>query len=217
MSRDANMANDCNSSEERSVGIAGIDGVPALAKLHCWQRAVDGVAAWPRTLLLVAVGFQLSVLLGMIAFRAAPHLLGETVLLRVVPVDPRDMFRGDYVTLSYEFTRLSSLPGYGRHGYERRDERSGETIYVSLAPEPDGKHWRATGCSFSRPSQGRFIRGTVAGWDRGQFGIESYFVQEGKGTKYEQAVRQHHLSAVVSLSPDGSAALKGLQVDGQGG
>ena len=26
------------------------------------------------------------------------------MLLKVQPVDPRDMFRGDYVTLSYEFS-----------------------------------------------------------------------------------------------------------------
>ena len=30
---------------------------------------------------------------------------GETILLRVVPVDPRDLFRGDYVILSYEISR----------------------------------------------------------------------------------------------------------------
>jgi len=40
------------------------------------------------------------VLGGMIALHAAPLWFGETVLLKVEPVDPRGLMRGDYVILS---------------------------------------------------------------------------------------------------------------------
>jgi len=179
-----------------------------LASPRWWQRPVDWIAGHQRTLLLAGVGFQLFVLLGMIAFRAAPYLSGETVLLRIVPVDPRDMFRDDYVTLGYEFSRLSAVPGYSQYG----DQQS-RTVYVTLEPEKDGKHWRPTRFSLDQPTAGRFIRGTTIGRDRAEFGIESFYVQEGKGLKYEEAARRRELSAVVSLSPDGHAALRGLQVD----
>jgi uncharacterized membrane-anchored protein len=43
---------------------------------------------------------QLVVLGGMIALHAAPLWFGETVLLKVEPVDPRGLMRGDYVILS---------------------------------------------------------------------------------------------------------------------
>jgi uncharacterized membrane-anchored protein len=185
----------------------------AFASPRWWTPFVDWITGHPRTLLSIGIGFQLFVLLGMIAFRAAPHVTGETVLLRVVPVDPRDMFRGDYVTLSYQFTRLSSVPGYGSQGNDPHDERRGQTVYVLLAPEADGKHWRPIRASLTRPTEGRFIRGTVAGWDRGEFGIESFYVQEGKGLEYEEAVRRRKLSAVVSIAPDGRAALRSLQIE----
>ena len=42
----------------------------------------------------------------MIALRAIPLLTGQTVLVKVVPVDPRELFRGDYVQLSYDFSRV---------------------------------------------------------------------------------------------------------------
>ena len=59
-----------------------------------------------RIFLFAGVGLQLVVLIGMIVFKAMPLWTGEPILLRVVPVDPRDMFRGDYVAISYDFSRI---------------------------------------------------------------------------------------------------------------
>ena len=67
--------------------------------------------------LLVTVVAQLVILLSMIAIRAVPLMTGQTVLVRVQPVDPRDLFRGDYVTLSYEFSRT---PAEGVQGLKVR-------------------------------------------------------------------------------------------------
>ena len=57
--------------------------------------------------LVFAVGLQVAVLGAMIVHQARPLVTGDTILLRVVPVDPRDLFRGDYVILSYDFSRVS--------------------------------------------------------------------------------------------------------------
>jgi len=74
-----------------------------------WPR-VGGMVDWckhrERPLLLIGAAAQIVVLAGMIGLHSLPLLRGKTVLLRVQPVDPRDIFRGDYVTLSYEFSRL---------------------------------------------------------------------------------------------------------------
>ncbi len=58
-----------------------------------------------------------------------------------------------------------------------------------------------------------FIRGKIN--ERGQVecGIEAYFVQEGKGKEYEEAIRSRRLAAVVAITPDGQAALKRLQIE----
>src|SRR3954468_8617534 len=57
-------------------------------------------------LLIAVVAAQLAILVGMIAVDGLPLVLGERIKLKVAPVDPRDFFRGDYVVLSYEFSRI---------------------------------------------------------------------------------------------------------------
>ena len=42
----------------------------------------------------------------MIAIHACPLVLGERILLKIQPVDPRDLFRGDFVILSYDISRI---------------------------------------------------------------------------------------------------------------
>lgn len=60
-------------------------------------------------MLVAAVVFQLLVLMSIVAGHYSDIARGQSVMLQVVPVDPRDMFRGDYVILSYEFSR--EVPG----------------------------------------------------------------------------------------------------------
>ena len=82
---------------------------------------------------------------------------------------------------------------------------SGKTVYVTLVPEEDGQHWRAKTFSIERPTSGKFIRGTIGGWRNIEYGIESFYVQEGQGMKYEQAARDRKLSAEVVVASDGQA------------
>ena len=49
-----------------------------------------------RKTLKFTVVAQLAILVAMIGLRATPLITGQTVLVRVQPVDPRDLFRGDY-------------------------------------------------------------------------------------------------------------------------
>jgi uncharacterized membrane-anchored protein len=181
--------------------------MPDAARVMTWVKGRE------RAVLIVAVVLQLAVLGGMVAVRSLPLISGRTILLRVVPVDPRDLFRGEYVILSYE---ISSIPPRGIEGerapqFGAGNDWTGRTVYVTLVP--DGRHWRADRYSFTPPASGPFIRGTVAGWGRLQFGIESYYVQEGRGREYEQAILSRRLSAEVVLAGDGTATLKGLRVE----
>ena len=87
-------------------------------------------------------------------------------------------------------------------------------MYVTLVPEPDGHHYRGGAVSITPPPAGvKSIRGTLRDRSRIEFGIESYFVQEGKGKDYEDAIRSRRLSAEVALTPDGRAALRGLRIE----
>lgn len=185
------------------------------------ERASQWVRARQAALLVAGIGFQFAVLLVMIGMLATPLLVGETILLRTEPIDPRDLFRGDYVTLGYEIARIppEGVPGldisrpYGRWRHRAPND---QTVYVSLAPEADGRHYRATGASTTRPTSGKFIKGTYRDdWGRRRltFGIESFYVPEGTGRKYEDAQRTRRLAAEVALTPWGQAALKDLKIE----
>lgn len=164
--------------------------------------------------LLLAAGFQLLVLGGMIVHRAKPLVAGETILLRVVPADLRDLFRGDYVILSYDFSHTApgTITGLGASGYNA-EAWQGRTVYVSLVPEADGRHWRTSQVTATPPRGGKYLRGTITRWGCIECGIEAYYLQEGTGTQYEQAIRNHHLSAEVAVTADGQATLRALKIE----
>ena len=181
---------------------------------------LDGAVGWlsgrKPVVLAAAAGLQIVILLAMILLRALPLLTGESVLIRVVPVDPRDLLRGDYVVLGYAFSQVASagIAGLPQATLQRgtRDWQ-GRTVYVSLVPEADGRHWRAEKIGVDRPAAGRYILGRIAAPGRLEFGIEAFYVQEGMGRAYEQAARERRLSAEVALTSGGQAALRGLRIE----
>ena len=59
-------------------------------------------------ILLGAVIFQLLVLAGKYLLSVYPLWIGKPVILEIVPVDPRSLFRGNYVHLDYSIARLDS-------------------------------------------------------------------------------------------------------------
>ncbi len=102
--------------------------------------------------------------------------VGDSILVRVVPVDPRDLLRGQYMRLGYEFSGGAPLvPG--------EMPPDGSTIWVVLRPE--GEFYVPKESYQQRPEQlarGEVaLRGRVAG-GRFLFGIESYFVPEETAT-----------------------------------
>jgi uncharacterized membrane-anchored protein len=168
-----------------------------------------------RKVLLVTVAAQLVILVGMIALRAIPLVTGQTVLVRVQPVDPRDLFRGDYVILSYDFSRA---PREGIEGLSEKERGSwkkfeGRAVYVPLVPDTTAGHWRAEKPTVVKPVSGLFLKGHMRRYGSLEFGIEAYYVQEGTGLRYEAAIRDRQLSAELAVTSGGQAALKGLRIN----
>ncbi len=129
---------------------------------------------------------------------------GQEIVLATVPVDPRDLFRGDYVTLRYE---ISTVPG---------QFAVGDTVYTRLF-ESNGV-WRPGYATKERPGpDDTFIRGRVArltslnptlSQAEVEYGIESYFVPEGTGHQIEQ--QGGKLWVKVAVDSTGSAIIKDL-------
>ena len=59
-----------------------------------------------KTFIVVAVLMQILVLVYMAGEREYILRNGKIIYLRTAPIDPRDLFRGDYVRLNYEISRI---------------------------------------------------------------------------------------------------------------
>jgi uncharacterized membrane-anchored protein len=141
------------------------------------------------------VGVQALVPLGMAGWNEA-FPAKEHVLIKVQPVDPHDVMRGEYVALTYGITNLRAPAG---------------TVYVRLYRDGDGSR---TGdvATTEKPDGGVFIRGRSNGEGRIEYGIENFFVPEGEARKYENAMFSHRLYAKVALADDGRARLEDLVI-----
>jgi uncharacterized membrane-anchored protein len=173
---------------------------------------------------LLAVAAQVAVLAWMAAEREWIFRSGSIVYLRTAPVDPRDLFRGDFVRLQYEIN--SVRPEHVDPALAAaNDRRRHEVVYTLLRPAGEGLY-EAAGTSTAKPKEGLFIRGRTEdqwrlGW-RGaghffvKYGIEQLFVEQGSGLAIEarRGTRdglQVPMEVEVALSPSGTAVIRGYR------
>lgn len=160
-----------------------------------------------RLALVFVVLAQLAVPLGLAGLAAADLAFGREVRLRAQPVDPLDIFRGNYVVLRYE---LSSLPA-------NFDVNRGDRICAPLYEA--GEEWRAGSAVAGLPESGDAICGRArrdagAGTDvEVEYGIETYFASEGRAREIERAMATGRVYVVVDLDDDGGARIERLELD----
>lgn len=190
--------------------------------------------AWLWGLIALAGTVQTAALAKIVIDRQSLLTKGREIIIKTVPVDPRDLFRGDYVTLGYDITRISG-EALGPKGDVPDGIERGGTFYAVLSLDGASNTWRITRVSARFPddvaASEAVIKGRVrALYDLGRaspgeaaagktlvarYGIETYFVPEGTGKVLEDKVRSAAIKAIVALGADGTAALKGLIVDGE--
>lgn len=104
---------------------------------------------------IAIVLIQIVLLIGIIAYRHYWISTGEKVLLKTVPVDPWNMFRGDYMVLTYDISRINLTKLGIREEYQRNDK-----IFTLLRKQADNT-WEYSGISHQKPGSGAFIQGRV--------------------------------------------------------
>ncbi|HUL36188.1 MAG TPA: GDYXXLXY domain-containing protein [Thermodesulfobacteriota bacterium] len=239
-----------------------------------------------RSKYIIFVLLQVALLVGIIAYRQYWVATGGKILLRTAPVDPRDIFRGDYVSLRYDISVLDLDTLGVKEGF-----KNNEKVYVLLEKNPEGV-FNAKSVSRTLPAGEKFIQGRVqhetrsSRWEvilkddsenlhelkprgfwnikRGdrvtfcldqsrnvihfskedadykpkcpgqslsgiieeikeiksrainvEYGIESYFVEEGKGRAIESSRNARELRVEVSVRKDGKAIITGLLMEGK--
>ncbi len=235
---------------------------------------------------ILLVLLQAVLLMAIIAYRQYWVATGERIILKTAPVDPRDIFRGDYVSLRYDISNLD-LSALG----VKDSFKANEKVYVALDKKSDGA-FEPVSVSKQSPKGKTFIQGRVryetvsSKWDvllrddsdtlhrlkppglwglkKGDrvifclgaggnityhikqpvdykpncggpsiagivediketkyrnldvdYGIESYFVEEGKGRVVESSRNARKLTVEVSLRKDGKGIITALFMDGK--
>jgi uncharacterized membrane-anchored protein len=174
---------------------------------------------------IVLALLQIGFLSWIIASRAAILRFGQEVLLKVEPVDPRDLLRGDYVRLGYDISavpvKMIVNPTAGAAVPE-----SGP-IWVRLEKGADG-FWQPVSASLATafataPAAGQTdVRGTVLseGSLDGEetinvdYGISRFYLPEGEGRAIEQDMRVRSFGILAAVAKDGTLQIKGL-MDGE--
>jgi len=173
-------------------------------------------------LLVLVVVLQTAALVGMVAVKQRTLATGTPVLLKTEPVDPRSLFRGDYVTLNYAIGSLD----YGEVGGDRDFERH-DTVYVML--RKGETYWEPVSAHHEMPRRAPdsvVIRGEVrwtgvwTGTEQHdginvRYGIESYFVPEGEGRAIELPRNEGKVAILVAVDARGDAAIRAVLVDGE--
>lgn len=175
-----------------------------------------------RQALLAVVLVQSLVLGWMVWDRVSLLSSGREIRAAVVPVDPRDIFRGDYVVLGYAFSTRQdiALPA---------GSRLGDTVYALLKKQEAGD-WSLVSITAIAPEAASESEVVVKGIidsvravskdskelvGRVRYGIERFYVPEGTGRALEQQVRENRIVAVLAVGSNGKVALKALETDGK--
>ena len=159
-------------------------------------------------LFLVAVLVQLFLLGAVSAQRIIPLYAGRTVILKIEPVDPYDIFKGYYLNLDYDISRLDSfkqayLPEKGR-------------VYVVLQQNKQGI-WQASSVHAQWPDaipDDAVVIKARKEYSSFKYGLESYYVPETERTRIESELRRNISDAYaeVAVGPFGNATLLRLRI-----
>ncbi|OCJ12221.1 hypothetical protein A6U86_04085 [Rhizobium sp. AC27/96] len=176
---------------------------------------------------IIVAALQTAVLGYMVGERAWGLRSGVEVILKTAPVDPRDLLRGDYVTLNYDISRV---PVSTLVGGAPKQSLTAQILSVRLKKQDDG-YWGIVESSFgpldpkpdtvvlkSLPVDYFFYAEQTEASQSlisVDYGIERYYVPEGQGHDIEGARNESRVAIAARISSDGAAHIRALLLDGK--
>ncbi|ODA39355.1 GDYXXLXY domain-containing protein [Desulfosporosinus sp. BG] len=146
----------------------------------------------------LAVLIPLLILLALTIKPQATVLFGKEILLETKAIDPTDLFRGDYVSVSLAISDIpkSKVP-------LSIDKVSNKNLYVSLKQE--GKYYIVDQVSENRPKQGVYLKGKFqntyneSNVFRVDYSLDKYFLEQGSGKELQQRSQSGELVGTVRV------------------
>jgi len=167
--------------------------------------------------LILLVALQIALLLTIVGNYHYIAVAGQEITLKTAPVDPRDLFYGDYVILNYEISQIErrsvqtdlSAERYGPFPVyvlvEKRNHPWHEAVGVYVKkpePGPNQAVLRAKLDFFSPQEETMYLT----------YGLERYYVPENTGRQWED--RREQLNVVdVKVTANGSAVIEELRTE----
>lgn len=167
-------------------------------------------------LFFLAILLQILLLLSLQVKKEISIRKGIKIVVKTVPVDPRSLFRGDYINLNYEFSQIDL-------NKVKRDKTyfyKGQKVFIRLSKV--GDNWKVVQVG-SKPIEDIgpdevMISGSVNRWRSEKsinvaYGIESYFVPEGKGKYIEKKIFDKRVKVELSIDKEGYASVRKIFID----
>lgn len=137
------------------------------------------------------------------------HILqtGTEIFLRTQPVDPQDLFRGDYVNLSYDISWFDA--GQMRSSYVRHFALD-ETVYVTL--DRSSEYVSIKQIHYDPPLGDVYLKGRVTDIDgdrvKVSYGIEKFFVADRFRRPPDGESDQKNIGVLAAVDRRGNAIVK---------
>jgi uncharacterized membrane-anchored protein len=164
---------------------------------------------------IIAAALQVLFLLFMAVSYYSIDYFGKEIKIKTVPVDPRDLLYGDYVTLRFE---ISEAPLSKWKGDSALLERGQLPVYVVLEENKDG-YYHIQHIYPQKPdisgSQVLLKAKAEKFWDEAAeniqltYGIERYYIQENTGKDLE--AQASDMDVIISIAPWGAYKIADLQ------
>jgi hypothetical protein len=179
-----------------------------------------------------AGAISLAILTGMMVRHAWPLWTGTRVVLQAVPVDPRDLFRGEFVRLATPANRVlvtaspASTPGaipevrpVGEWWADWPRTTVRGTVYVQLEQGAAGESRPVTISRRAVPGavnlRGRIRPGDSPPVLRIEYGLDAFYMEERTARPVEHAIGEgRKVQMEVSIAGDGRARIRNLIIDG---
>lgn len=188
----------------------------------------------PVLALALCFGWQVALLLSVIGYRQALLASPTVIRLKTEPVDPWNLFRGEYVWLGYDISSVDGVlvdPAVN-------EVRGGQLVFVAVKEGEDG-FWHAMGVALQRPvtkADEVVLQGhSNSWWNREQptppfgtrpvagmssirisYGLEAFYVPQGESERLQpRPGRQETLVVEAAVSRSGRAAIKRVLLRGE--
>lgn len=136
---------------------------------------------------------------------------GEEILIKTRAYDPRDVFRGDYIQLSYDINQISldKIDEEIIELIQTSSNLNGKYLYIILKQQ--GKYYEVNKVMLDRPKEGLYLKAKYLYplWDEKNYSnikgifvdlpLDKYFVPENTGKDLEEKVQKGEAFARIKV------------------